>query len=226
MKTRLIRRKMEEKAYDFLIRAGITELPFNAFELSKGLSCVLYTYDQIVKYSRKHHFTYKRLIGCFGHAYAYFDKENNVYILTIDTHCDSKTLYMAICHEVGHIENGHLLDGAIRFKGTRNFESEMQAQIFAEDIMCPILILEHTDTRDSVSIAELCMAPEDVGNIKEKELRDRYLIDPFWIEKIRNIENKLINQFKNFIADVRNRTDMSPELFPYDELVELKKRIS
>ena len=225
------KKDIEEFAYQQLIKSNIKKLPINIYKIIKNshAATVVYSYDYIAIGEKVHGFSYDKLLETFGHACIFYSEETQVYHIGVDTRCDFTTYNEALCHEIAHVIFSHVpITKPISIKN-RDSIIEYQARTFAECFLAPDPVLIDAQVNQPNEISHTCHITLDTATKKAKGLKYRSVFELLYAESLNEIKGLLRIQFSDFISrylSKKNRTELSPELFPYDLLAEMEKRIS
>jgi len=105
-----------------------------------------------------------------------------------------------IAHELGHCILGHNLSKTKYRNSEIDFDSdpieEMQANVFARDILMPAVVLHYTHNTYYKSIMRICNVSETSAKIREErmeilEIRNKFCLSP--------LEKQVYKNFRNFI---------------------------
>ncbi len=107
-----------------------------------------------------------------------------------------------IAHELGHCLLGHLKDNNKTFYRNSEIDlpnnsiEEMQANVFARDILMPAIILHCTNCINYKDIKKLCNVSETSAKIREERMKILEQKSKFCLN---NSEKQVFNNFANFI---------------------------
>ena len=182
-----------DKAWKVLKECGINRLPLNLMEIIKF-------YNIKVKYYSKNDYI-KTLSFDIQNGDGFLRIENGQKIIYFNDKKGTKSRRrFTIAHELGHCLLGHDLSKT----KYRNSEidlnndpiEEMQANVFARDILMPAIVLHHTGCIKYTDIMRLCDVSETSAQIREQrmkvlEARNKFCTSP--------LEKQVYNNFEDFI---------------------------
>ena len=181
------------KAWEVLINCKIISVPVHLNLIKKHYGIKIIPYSKAKNYKN---FTQKMKNGdgfstiLNGQKIIYFNDKNR----TI------QRIRFTIAHELGHCLLGHDLSKTKYRNSEIDFDSdsieEIQANIFARDILMPAIVLHHTDCIKYKDIIKLCNVSKTSAKIREDrmktlESRNKFCTSP--------LERQVYNNFSNFI---------------------------
>lgn len=177
-----------DTAWKTLIEVGITQLPLKLSLIAK------YYGIQIINY------------GDSGQDYSenedgYSTKLDSKLIIYYNELKPKQRIRFTIAHELGHCILGHVLDNEYTYRYNNETDKykdpkEIQANVFARDILMPATILHSLRISSVEEIAKICNVSRQSAEIRydrllELEKRNMFNKHP--------LERQVYNQFKNYI---------------------------
>lgn len=178
------------KAWETLINCKITSLPINLATIAKLNNIT------ILKYSDS-----KQNLSGDGFSL----NVNGVNVIYYNDKKPKARIRFTLAHELGHCLLGHLKFGKTYNRNSeRDFKDmdvfEMQANVFARDILMPATVLHSLHVNSSEDIAQICNVSIQSAEIRYNrllELENRKVFDRHPLEK------RLYAQFKDYINEKR-----------------------
>lgn len=179
------------KAWETLIKCNITSLPINLATIARLNNIT------ILKYSdSKQNLT--------GDGFSL--NVNNVNVIYYNDKKPKTRIRFTLAHELGHCLLGHLKFGKtynrnseIDFKGMDVYE--MQANVFARDLLMPAIVLHNLNIKSSEDIARICNVSMLSAEIRYKrltELNERNMFNKHPLER------QVYKQFQKYIDNCKS----------------------
>ena len=182
-----IARNMSWKA---LIDTGVSHLPLSLSQIAT------YYGIQILSYSDSDQLHTENEDG-------YSTKLNGRFIIYYNDLKPKTRTRFTIAHELGHCLLGHVMDNAYTCRinteaDTYTDPKEIQANVFARDLLMPATVLHSLNVRSPEDIMDICNVSRQSAEIRYKRLlelnkRDMYNKHP--------LERQVHERFKNFVAN-------------------------
>lgn len=187
------------KAWEVLINCKISSMPISLNLIKKHYGIKIIPYSKAKNYENfkqemKDGDGFSTILN--GHKIIYFNDKNR----TI------QRIRFTIAHELGHCLLGHDLSKT-KYRNSETDSSddpieEMQANVFARDILMPAIILHHTDCINYKDIMKLCNVSEISAKIREKRMklleeRNKFCTSP--------LEKQVYDNFEDFIINYKNK---------------------
>lgn len=188
---------LKNRAYTFLLREGIKQLPIDCWSILDRRNYAITEYYKIPPEGESP----MVLIREFGNAFVAPGNKpfKNPYAIGINTYCDRLEQHWAVLHELSHIELGHVIDimSASGFdEAAKALEDEAKA--LSSFIACPDVILEHLGAYSAGDIYKLCNVPYEVALEKSQYFRSMsYRLSALKPED--PLEKRLVYFFDGFI---------------------------
>ncbi len=183
------------KAWKVLIECQINKLPLNLMEIIKFYNIKIKYYSQS-NYIKTLNYEIQK-----GDGFSRI--ENGQKIIYFNDKKGSKVRRrFTIAHELGHCLLGHLKDNNKTFYRNSEIDlpnnsiEEMQANVFARDILMPAIILHCTNCINYKDIMKLCNVSETSAKIREERMKILEQKSKFCLN---NSEKQVFNNFVNFI---------------------------
>jgi len=181
------------RAWKTLIECGINELPLDLTKIVKfyNIETMVYSksaYIETLNYEIQNGDGFSRIEN--GQKVIYFNGKKG----------SKARRRFTIAHELGHCLLGHDLNRQkylnSEILSINDTIAEIQANIFARDILMPAVVLHYTGCIEYEDIIKLCDVPEISAKIREKrikilEKRNKFSLSP--------LESQVFNNFTNFI---------------------------
>ena len=177
------------KAWETLIKCNITSLPINLAIVARLNNIT------ILKYSdSKQNLT--------GDVFSL--NVNNVNVIYYNDKKPKARIRFTLAHELGHCLLGHLRFGKTYNRNSeKDFDGmdifEMQANVFARDILMPATVLHSLDIKSFEDISRICNVSEQSAKIRYErllELEKRNMFNRHPLEK------QVYKQFQKYISKV------------------------
>lgn len=179
-----------DKSWDTLIKCRINTLPVNLMAIARHYNI------KIIRYSKSEYI--KSLNVSETDGFSFFKDQPIIY------YNDSKPysrVRFTIAHELGHCILGHLSKGKVTNRinseaDTYTDPQEVQANVFARDLLMPATVLHSLNVQSAEDIAKLCSVSLQSAEIRYERLlelnkRDMYNKHP--------LERQVYEQFKSYI---------------------------
>ncbi len=181
------------KSWEILIEAGIDRLPIDLKKLCKTL------YATVIPYSQMGEKTLSDFAATGdGFTLALNRKQR---LIAVNDAKSLPRMRFTLAHELGHIALNHTLKPVVH----RNSESddglsitELQANVFARDILMPAGVLAKLNIHTAEDIASLCDVSLTSAQIRAKRLEVLYQRNMFGAHPL---ERQVIAQFGEFIKN-------------------------
>jgi len=181
------------KAWEILIYCEITSLPLDLKLISN------YFKIKIIPYSRAKN--YKNFTSEMKKGDGFSAIINSQKIIYFNDRINLKErIRFTIAHELGHCLLGHDLNKQ-KYRNSEidlddNTIEEMQANVFARDILMPAVVLHYTNNINYEDIMKFCGISETSAKIREErmkilEARNKFCLSP--------LEKQVYTNFSNFI---------------------------
>jgi len=185
------------KAWEVLINCKITSVPIHLNLIKKQYGIKIIPYSKAKNYKN---FTQKMKDGdgfstiLNGQKIIYFNDKNRT----------TQRIRFTIAHELGHCILGHDLSKTKYRNSEIDFDSdsieEIQANIFARDILMPAIVLHYTGCVKYNDIMKLCNVSEKSAKIREDrmeilETRNKFCTSP--------LEKQVFDNFEDFIKNYK-----------------------
>jgi len=175
------------KSWETLLKSGIRELPVNLMKISNYYNIKILSYLESSFFIHQQGFEIKNIDGfsiCI----------NNQKIVFYNNSINYYRIRFTIAHELGHcLLNHNLLSSS---KNTEDIEEEMQANIFAHDILMPAIVLKQINAIEPKDIVRLCNVSYSAASIRSSRLKKLLERNKF---NISYLERQVLKQFKDFI---------------------------
>lgn len=179
------------KAWETLIKCNITSLPINLATIARLNNIT------ILKYSdSKQNLT--------GDGFSL--NVNNVNVIYYNDKKPKARIRFTLAHELGHCLLSHLKFGKTYNRNSeKDFDGmdifEMQANVFARDILMPATVLHSLDIKSSEDISRICNVSEQSAKIRyerllELEKRNMFNKHP--------LERQVYKQFQKYIDNCKS----------------------
>lgn len=179
------------KAWETLIKCNITSLPINLATIARLNNIT------ILKYSdSKQNLT--------GDGFSL--NVNNVNVIYYNDKKPKARIRFTLAHELGHCLLGHLKFGKTYNRNSeKDFDGmdiyEMQANVFARDILMPATVLHSLDIKSFEDISRICNVSEQSAKIRYErllELEKRNMFNRHPLEK------QVYKQFQKYIDNCKS----------------------
>lgn len=176
-----------DRAWKTLIECIVNQLPVN-------LAVIANSYNiSIIKYSQSN--------GTFtGDGFStMIDGKLIIYYNDIDYPITRQRF--TIAHELGHCLLGHVLEGEKTFRFNSesdkyNDPEEIQANVFARDILMPATVLHSLNANSAEDIAKICNVSMQSAEIRYKRLME---LNKRGMYNTHPLERQVYGQFKDYI---------------------------
>ena len=181
------------KSWEILIKSGITQLPVNLKAVAKYLNV------SIIPYSRLGNDVFSdKMAAGDGFTTALLDGKKLVFINDIK---DMRRMRFTLAHELGHVALNHKLD-PIAHRNTEFDEGltpdEMQANVFARDILMPACVLAKLKVNTADEISQLCNVSSTSASIRMERMKILYQRNKFGLNPL---ERQVLENFELFISE-------------------------
>ena len=179
------------KAWETLIKCNITSLPINLATIARLNNIT------ILKYSgSKQNLT--------GDGFSL--NVNGVNVIYYNDNKPKARIRFTLAHELGHCLLGHLKFGKTYNRNSeKDFDGmdifEMQANVFARDILMPATVLHSLDIKSFEDISRICNVSEQSAKIRYErllELEKRNMFNRHPLEK------RVYKQFQKYIDNCKS----------------------
>ena len=179
------------KAWETLIKCNITSLPINLAIVARLNNIT------ILKYSdSKQNLT--------GDGFSL--NVNNVNVIYYNDKKPKARIRFTLAHELGHCLLGHLKFGKTYNRNSeKDFDGmdifEMQANVFARDILMPATVLHSLDIKSFEDISRICNVSEQSAKIRYErllELNERNVFNRHPLER------QVYKQFQKYIDNCKS----------------------
>lgn len=156
-----------DKAWEVLIECKICQLSVNLADIINHYGIYLVEYSNSV-YIDKHNFQtedgYSKLI-------------DSNYVIYYNDSKSSNRIRFTIAHEIGHCVLGHVKENEETFRLNSETDifndiNEMQANVFARDLLMPATVLHSLNINSAEEIAKLCNVSMQSAEIRFKRLQE------------------------------------------------------
>lgn len=179
------------KAWETLIKCNITSLPINLATIARLNNIT------ILKYSNS-----KQNLTGDGFSL----NVNNVNVIYYNDKKPKTRIRFTLAHELGHCLLGHLKVGKTYNRNSeKDFDGmdiyEMQANVFARDILMPATVLHSLDIKSFEDISRICNVSEQSAKIRYErllELEKRNMFNRHPLEK------QVYKQFQKYIDNCKS----------------------
>lgn len=180
------------KSWEVLIDAGVDRLPVDLKKVCKSLHAV------VILYSNMGEKTLSNFAATGDGFTLALNKKQK--LIAINDFQSLPRMRFTLAHELGHIALNHPLTPVVY----RNSElddnqkvEEVQANIFARDILMPACALAKLDIHTAEDIAKLCDVSLTSAQIRAERMKTLYQRNMFGAHPL---ERQVISQFKKFIS--------------------------
>lgn len=184
------------KSWEVLIACGINSLPVDLWKIAKHFDLHIHPYSKT------------NLIGLLkedvsqGDGFiVYLDGKKEIFI-NDKIHCRNRRRF-TVAHELGH----GILNHEISQVHYRNSEidsqtdmQELEANVFARDVLMPATVLAALDIHTPEEIMELCNVSRQSAEIRAERMHELYQRNKF---NLHPAERKVREQFDDFIRNYR-----------------------
>lgn len=179
------------KAWETLIKCNITSLPINLATIARLNNIT------ILKYSNS-----KQNLTGDGFSL----NVNNVNVIYYNDKKPKTRIRFTLAHELGHCLLGHLKFGKTYNRNSeKDFDGmdifEMQANVFARDLLMPAIVLHNLNIKSSEDIARICNVSMLSAEIRYKrltELNERNVFNRHPLER------QVYRQFQKYIDNCKS----------------------
>lgn len=180
----------KEAAYICLKKHGMRQLPINVVEIARAMGI------KVIKNSD---------IGILGDIQSGVTLENNgVWYIVYDDTGTVKSNRFTVAHELGHIILGHNFKRAYQAKYNIydiKPDEEIDADKFAEMLLCPFCVLWGMNIHSAFYIETFCKVPRKVANVIEEKLKNVYKNNSALKTQL---AQDVFENFKDFIENNKN----------------------
>ena len=181
------------KAWEIISECNIRTLPIDLIQI------VNYFDIKIIPYSRSVYVTTSDEKIQNGDGFSRIENGEN-FIYFNDKKATKARRRFTIAHELGHCLLGHDLSKT-KYRNSETGSNddpieEIQANVFARDILMPAIVLHHTGCIKYTDIMRLCDVSETSAQLREErmkviEVRNKFCTSP--------LEKQVYDNFSNFI---------------------------
>lgn len=188
------------KSWEILIKSGISKLPVSLKAISRYLNV------SIIPYSILGNDIFNEKISSGdGFTTSLSDGKKLIFINDKKNH---KRMRFTLAHELGHVALKHKLNPVahrnIEFDKKRTV-NEMQANIFARDVLMPACVLAKLNVSTANEISQLCDVSITSASIRMKRMQILYQRNKFGLHPL---EREVLENFKLFISE-KNKNNRS-----------------
>lgn len=181
-------KQARDKAWKTLIECGINKLPVNLATIAKFYNIT------IIKYSKSND---KTLTGD-GFS-TMVDGKLIIYYNDIDYPVTRQRFTVA--HELGHCRSGHVSEGKKTFRYNSETDKykdpkEIQANVFARDLLMPATVLHSLNTNSVEEIARICNVSMQSAEIRFNRLME---LNKRGMYNKHSLERQVYNNFEDYI---------------------------
>lgn len=156
---------LRDRAWQFILRNPICELPVDCDSLAAGLGYAVMSYDD---YAAARGWETERVTRRFGgDGFCFFGPRTRRFYIVVSGDRPQFIRRWTLMHEIAHIELGHisgLYPELTRVRSVYRDMLEVEAQGFARRVLCPSVVLYDCGARDTAEIASLCgISPTAAG---------------------------------------------------------------
>lgn len=190
-------KKARDMAWQILLKSNTKSLPVNLNYICKFLNVKTSPYS---KFSLLELFR-PEVISGDGFTFDFYGEKFIVYN-------DKKPIYrqrFTVAHEIGHIALDHKADiihYRIREDDSKNGIKEIQANVFARDLLMPATVLAGLNVHTPEEIMKICNVSYESAKKRALRLEQLYKKDMF---NKHPVEKQIYNQFKQFIESKNNK---------------------
>lgn len=156
-----------DRAWEVLAEVGVSELPVDLMQI------INFYKIKVVAYSRSHYVGTSPIEIQYGDGFSKIEGNNKV-IYFNDTKGTKERRRFTIAHELGHCLLGHDLR-KIKYRNSESDDGdsieEMQANVFARDILMPAVVLHFKKCLDYKKIMVLCEVSEVSAKIRAERMQ-------------------------------------------------------
>lgn len=184
-------KEARDKSWDTLIKCQIDTLPVNLMAIARHYNI------KVIRYSRSEYI--KSLNISESDGFSFFKDQPIIY------YNDSKPynrVRFTIAHELGHCILGHLSKGKVTNRinseaDTYSDPQEVQANVFARDLLMPATVLHSLNVRSPEDIMDICNVSKQSAEIRYKRLLE---LNKRGMYNKHPLERQVCEQFKNYIV--------------------------
>lgn len=187
-------KRARNKAWEVLIECGINSLPVDLWKIASHYNLRFHAYSK----SSLSRFLKEEALNGEGFIVSIGDRKE--IFINDRIHCRKRRRF-TMAHELGH----GILNHDISTIHYRNSEidsqtdmQELEANIFARDILMPATVLAALDIHTPEEIMELCNVSRQSAEIRAERLQELYRRNKF---NLHPLERKVRSQFDNFIKN-------------------------
>lgn len=185
------------KVWNVLIECGINELPLDLMKIIKFYNIKIKAYSKS-EYIKTLDYEIQN-----GDGFSKIERGQKI-IYFNDKKGNKERRRFTIAHELGHC----LLNHNLYETKYRNSEidypydsvEEMQANVFARDILMPAIILHNTSCIDYKDIMKLCNVSEVSAKIREERMKTLEKRNKFFTNLL---EKQVVDNFEDFIKNYK-----------------------
>jgi len=175
------------KSWEVLLKSGIRELPVNLMKISNCYNIKILSYLESNLFICQQSSEIKNIDGFSAYI-------NNQKIVFYNNSINHYRIRFTVAHELGHCLLNHVLLNSL--KSTKDIMEEMQANIFARDILMPAIVLKQINAIEPKDIVRLCnvsYSAASIRSIRLKKLLERNKFNTSYLEQ------QVFKQFEDFI---------------------------
>lgn len=183
-------KEARDKSWDTLIKCQIDTLPVNLMAIARHYNI------KVIRYSRSEYI--KSLNISESDGFSFFKDQPIIY------YNDSKPysrVRFTIAHELGHCILGHLSKGKVTNRinseaDTYSDPQEVQANVFARDLLMPATVLHSLNVQSTEDIARICSVSMQSAEIRYKRMLE---LNKRGMYNKHPLERRVYEQFANYI---------------------------
>ena len=189
-------KKARNKSWEVLHDCEISEFPIDLGKIadSYGIKITLYSDTKLIQLFKEDVLQ--------GDGFVLRNGDETQVFINDKIHNRNRRRF-TLAHELGHALLGHSLD-EIHYRNSeidsQTDAQEVEANVFARDILMPATVLAALDIHTPEEIMELCHVSRQSAEIRAERLQELYQRNKF---DSHPLERKVREQFDNFIRNYR-----------------------
>lgn len=189
-------KKARNKSWEVLHDCKISEFPVDLGKIADfyGIKITLYSDTKLIQLFKED--------ALQGDGFVLRNEDETQVFINDKIHNRNRRRF-TLAHELGHALLGHSLD-EIHYRNSeidsQTDMQELEANIFARDILMPATVLAALDIHTPEEIMELCHVSRQSAEIRAERLHELYRRNKF---NLHPAERKVREQFDDFIRNYR-----------------------